>query len=58
MVVSYSSIGTAGVLALVIADSNGSMVIPDSITFAETGATVSVTSLMPISGNWRYYFIS
>ena len=58
MLITFSTLGTASVLSLVIADSNGTIVIPDSIICAETGATVSVTSFMPISGTWRYYYIT
>lgn len=58
MVITYSSIGTAGVLHITIADSNGTQVIPDFITFADTGATVNMTSFLPISGNWRYYYLT
>jgi hypothetical protein len=58
MLITYSTLGTAAVLHITIADSNGTQVIPDSITFADTGATVNVTSFMPISGNWRYYYIT
>lgn len=57
-VITYSSVAAPYITSVYIANSNGVMIIPDSITYAATGATVSVTSFLPISGTWGYLYIA
>jgi hypothetical protein len=58
LLITYSSVASPYVTAIHIVNSNGNLIIPDEIVYAATGATVSVTSFLPISGTWGYLYIS
>jgi hypothetical protein len=51
-VVTYTTIDFPYSKGVVVSDSNGTIAIPDDITFAATGVTIDMTSYLPISGTW------
>ena len=40
-----------------VANSNGTLVIPDDVTFAVTSVTIDMTSYLPIAGTWGYVIL-
>lgn len=56
LLITYGSVASPFVTQIIIADSNSTVVIPDNVTYAATAATVNVTTFLPISGTWGYYY--
>lgn len=54
LVITYSTIASPYLKSLVVADSNGTIVLPDNVTFAASSTTLSMISYIPITGTWSY----
>lgn len=52
MVITYSTVAFPYTKTVTIVNSNGTVVIPDTIAFAASSATITMTSYLPISGTW------